>query len=493
MVRTLQKKFIFAAMLTVSILLLALVGAINILHCISLYGQQKRMLEMLSEADGDPGSFFFREEEPGALTDMQADPPDGPQAEGKDDRTDDLPQSPGEAGGKEDPSIPEDRRELFPGGLFGRRFSMDDALSKRFFAVWLDEEGEILRLDTSRIYAVTEESAREMAQEILASGKMTGHRSGFRFLLRECRSDGTAVSEAAKILVVMDISADTTEIVSVLGISVLIAALSWIAMLLPVRALSRRAIAPTALSIERQKQFVTDAGHELKTPLAIIQANTEALELYNGENKWTRNIRTQTVRLSGLMQNLLTLSRMDENALRLEKKPFALDMLAAEAWESFAESAGARDITVDFSGVLPFHEPAPDGPEPVLAFADRETIAQLLSILFDNAVKYTPRGGEIKVRLSSESDAVQLEQSNTIVSDEENGGGKDTVAVMDPERLFERFYRTDADRSRKKGGYGIGLSAARAIADANGGTIRARTEGGRIVFTLRLNKPPITS
>ena len=103
-----------------------------------------------------------------------------------------------------------------------------------------------------------------------------------------CSFDGVGLhsGKAGEILVVMDISADTTEIVSVLGISVLIAALSWIAMILPVRALSRRAIAPTALSIERQKQFVTDAGHELKTPLAIIQANTEALELYNGENKW---------------------------------------------------------------------------------------------------------------------------------------------------------------------------------------------------------------
>ena len=243
---------------------------------------------------------------------------------------------------------------------------------------------------------------------------------------------------------------------------------------MPVNALAARAIAPTALSIERQKQFVTNAGHELKTPLAIIQANTDALELYNGESKWTRNIRAQTVRLNGLMQNLLTLSRMDEDSLKLEKEVFAVDPLIQEVWDNFAEPAAGRKISVRIM---------PDDSGEQSVCANRESLAQLLSILFDNAVKYTPRGGEIEVRTCAEAEEVRIIQSNTLSAE-----GKTAVIPEDADRLFERFYRADSDRSRKKGGYGIGLSAARAIAGANGGKISASAENGRIVFTLTLKK-----
>ena len=164
----------------------------------------------------------------------------------------------------------------------------------------------------------------------------------------------------------------------ILAISVLIAALCWAAMLLPVNALSRRAIAPTAMSIERQKEFVTNAGHELKTPLAIIQANTDALELHAGESKWTRNIRAQTVRLNVLMQNLLTLSRMDENSLILEKKPFAINPLLGEVWEDFAEPAAGKKLSVQILA-------EEDMDLKVLANQGQHRAA--LSILFDNAVK----------------------------------------------------------------------------------------------------------
>ena len=174
------------------------------------------------------------------------------------------------------------------------------------------------------------------------------------------------------------------------------------------------------------------------------------------------------------MQNLLTLSRMDENSLNLEKKVFALYPLAGEVWENFAEPASGRNLSFRI-----IYEEKEDA----RVLANRESIAQLLSILFDNAVKYTPRGGEIEVRICSAADSVRLIQSNTV--SETDGAGK---IAEDPDRLFERFYRTDADRSRKKGGYGIGLSAARAIAGANSGTISAEIENGRIVFTVILKK-----
>ena len=112
------------------------------------------------------------------------------------------------------------------------------------------------------------------------------------------------------------------------------------------------------------------------------------------------------------------------------------------------------------------------------AVANRESIARLLSILFDNAVKYTPSGGRIEVTVSGDSGKIRLIQSNTIDAESE--------MPENPDRLFERFYRADQDRSRKKGGFGIGLSAARAIAEANRGSIRAGTGNGQISFIVVL-------
>lgn len=423
-------------MLAVTILLATLVGAINILYCYSVMTRENNMLEMLCETDGQP---------------------DGPRGlHGREHRTD-MRESDQAPGGEHD--------EM--NKLIGHGLSMDEALSARFFAVWFDEDGVIVAKDTSRIYAVTAEEASVIAQDILSMGKSSGVYQDFRYMIREKDS-------SQEILVAMDISRDREDMIRILGISALIAAICWIIMLLPVYALAKRAIAPTAMSIERQKQFVTNAGHELKTPLAIIQANTEALELYTGESKWTRNIRAQTIRLSGLMQNLLTLSRMDEDSLNLEKKAFALYPLAGEVWENFAEPAAGRSLSFEI-----IHEEK----DKAKVLANRESIAQLLSILFDNAVKYTPRGGKIEVQICSASDHVRLIQSNTFSGTE----GAEEIAE-DPNRLFERFYRTDSDRSRKKGGYGIGLSAARAIAGANSGTISAKIEEGRILFTVILKK-----
>ena len=470
MVKTLKRKFIFASMLAVTILLVTLVGAINILYCYSVYRQEKTRLELFCETDGMP---------------------EGPSEPGdplRDNRSNQL--------------LMKNKQK----DIFRRHMTMDEALSTRFFTVWFDESGEIILTDTSRIYAVTDEGARQMAQEMRSQGKNTGLYQGFRYLFTDKKSsssdtsqeeaqpepgreDGAAadsvfsgelqtqqaqIRQAAGVLVAMDISADRKNMLRILGISALIAVLCWLIMLLPVNALAARAIAPTALSIERQKQFVTNAGHELKTPLAIIQANTDALELYNGESKWTRNIRAQTVRLNGLMQNLLTLSRMDEDSLKLEKEVFAVDPLIQEVWDNFAEPAAGRKISVRIM---------PDDSGEQSVCANRESLAQLLSILFDNAVKYTPRGGEIEVRTCAEAEEVRIIQSNTLSAE-----GKTAVIPEDADRLFERFYRADSDRSRKKGGYGIGLSAARAIAGANGGKISASAENGRIVFTLTLKK-----
>lgn len=154
--------------------------------------------------------------------------------------------------------------------------------------------------------------------------------------------------------------------------------------------------------MERQRRFVTNAGHEIKTPLAIIQANVEAMELYNGENKWSRNIREQTVRLAGLMQNLLALARMDEGAAQPHPTELRLDELVERALEGYAEAMEQRGLRLQAQL------------EPGLRVrADRTQLEQLVSLLLDNAVKHADQGGQILVELSKGEGGALLRLENS--------------------------------------------------------------------------------
>lgn len=235
-------------------------------------------------------------------------------------------------------------------------------------------------------------------------------------------------------------------------------------MLLLVVGLSKRAIRPIAVNMEKQKQFVTDAGHEIKTPLAIILANTDAMELHNGESKWSRNIRTQTERLSGLMKNLLTLSRMDEGNVMTAMTELDISGLVREAADTFKEPAALKHIQIitSIKGDLKLH-------------ANREQMVQLVSVLLDNAVKYSPENDSIELVLDGSQREIVLKCRNACHA----------LPEVPADRLFDRFYRGDTARTQKSGGYGIGLSVARAIVEAHKGTIKAVYEKeDHITFTV---------
>ena len=255
------------------------------------------------------------------------------------------------------------------------------------------------------------------------------------------------------------------RVLSMLVLSAAGVALCWLGMLALVVVLSRRAIAPVAESIQKQKEFVTNAGHELKTPLAIIRANTEAMELRQGESKWSRNIKDQIVRLNGLMENLLLLARMDETAEPPPAERVDLTALAEESICGFREGAALRGIRLE--GDL----------QPNVAVRSNPGhMSQLLSVLLDNGVKYTEPNGHIGVTLARAGTHALLQVRNSPANLPE-----------DPAQLFDRFYRGDPARTQTTGGYGIGLSAARAMVEAWQGTIRAGMEGeDTVVFTVSL-------
>lgn len=398
----LQRKFIRTAMVAVTALLVVLLGTINIANWWQVEVQTDRML-----------SFLLQEELP----------PEG--------------------------MLPRD-----PGG-FLPPLNADTRGAARFFQVFYDQAGQVVWVDVGQIATVSEEEALDYAQR--CQGQQEGSIDRFRFR-RAATQDGQG-----EVLLFLDTSSSRRSILTVLALSGGVGLLCWLGSFLLVVLLSRRAIAPVVRGMEKQRQFVTNAGHEIKTPLAIIQVNTEALELHQGESKWTRNIRAQTARLTGLMENLLTLARMDEARLP-PAQPVDLSGTARESVQAFQEAAGARRLTL--TGQI-----APD----IILQTSREHMVQLLSVLLDNGVKYTEEGGSIRLTLAREGNTVRLQVRN----------GPTQVPEGDLSRLFDRFCRGDPARSQKTGGYGIGLSAAQAIVQAWQGTIGVQAEGeDTLVFTV---------
>ena len=252
----------------------------------------------------------------------------------------------------------------------------------------------------------------------------------------------------------------------VLSISSAIAFFCWLATLLFVILLSGRAVRPILAGMEKQKQFITNAGHELKTPLAIIQSNNDASALIHGETKYSRNIRAQTQRLNVLMSNLLTLAKLDEET-KLPTNTVDLSELICGMLSGYDDMACEKQITLS-AEIQPR----------VLMQVHRDTFAQMISVLLDNAVKYTPEGGTILFSIKSEAGHVWILEENDC----------ELPHNPDPERLFDRFYRSDSARTQSSpsSGYGIGLSAARAIAETFGGKLRAEySKPGKIRFTAQ--------
>ncbi len=409
MIKTLQKKFIYTAMAAVTVLLLLLAGGIILVNSCIHIRQSQRQLNMLADTE--------------LLKLKQAGPADLPE------RFLDVPKD----------------RGFGKGSLFNPPIDKDTAMSLRFFTVYIGSSGQVIRKDTSRISSVSGDEAEEYARKALQKGRTGGYLDRFWYRMEL----SGLYEEAGSFFVFLDASGQLRQILTVAAVSAGIAVLCWLFMLLLVVFLSRRAIRPIADNILKQKQFVTDAGHEIKTPLAIIQANIDAMELINGENKWSRNIRSQSLRL---MQDLLMLARMDEAGQMLQMEAVSLSELAEESLHPFYELAAAKSVRL-----------IPEIQTGIRIDANREYIRRLLSILLDNAVKYSPDGTAVLVTVSQKDRAAVLRMENFC----------EKPPKADAGRLFDRFYRGDSARTQKTGGYGIGLSAASAIVAAHKGEIFA--------------------
>lgn len=314
--------------------------------------------------------------------------------------------------------------------------------STRHFTIVFDGNGNTAKIYTDSIYSITDELAVEYAREVLSKNQERGWFSNYRYKVYDtAKGRGVVFVDGS-----MNRSAFIQSMVITGIVLVGCAALVLVLILL----LSKRAVKPIAESYEKQKQFITDANHELKTPLTLILANVDIAEGELGKSEWLEDIRSEGHRMTGLVNQLVALSRMDEERQFLSFTDVSLDNMVSETvaeFEPLAVSRGKK-LTADIE-------------RNIVCRSDEAMLRQLVGILMDNAIKYCDYGGEI---------AVNLHRGRHIILTVEN-----TYAAIDEvelSRLFDRFYRSDKARTFK-GGYGIGLSMAKAIVDKHRGEITA--------------------
>ena len=428
MIKRLRRRFVLIAAVSVLVVELLVVGLINVTNIGEINGREKQLMKILCDNEGEFPEF-------------------GKPRDQKPDMAGEFP--------------PRDEN-MGRFGELGFRVNEETRYQTRYFYVLCDDNSVPVVINTVHIAAVTSEKAVGYEEEAFRSGKDSGFIDNYRFAVKETQN--------GRLYIFLDCRDDIQTKQTFMLISAAISLGSWILVCLLMIVCSKYAVKPFVENYEKQRMFVTDAGHEIKTPLAIIQANTEVIEMISGESEWTESIKNQIGRLNGLIADLLKLSRMDEVSTTPVFAEFDLSEAFIDIAQPFKTPAENKGLSFEV-----------DAQEEIRMNGDEASIRQLVSVLTENAVKYCDKDGKINVSLSKTGSG-----RHAIIKCENDCA----EPPEEPDRLFDRFYRADSSRSRSdgesKGGYGIGLSVAKATVEAHKGRISCKTEGNKIIFTVRL-------
>ena len=351
-----------------------------------------------------------------------------------------------------------DRAAVHAGHFEG--MTAESPFDTRYFTVTL-VDGQVVDVNTARIAAVGAKRAARIATELDSKGLTSGFSGNYRY---------TVAAQGEKTTYVfVDCSRELASFHSFLSASVAISCIGWLAVLAIVTVASGAVIRPMVESYSKQKRFITDASHEIKMPLAVIDAANEVQEIESGESEWTQSIHEQVARLTALTERLIFLARMDEGSAGFTMTSIDLSEAvdkAAAPFKSVAVSRGKWLSTSIASGVR--------------AHADAAAVAQVVELLLDNATRYASEDTVIELSLRAVSHSKGKGAAELVVSN-----AVDELLEGDLDRLFDRFYRADVSRSSKTGGSGVGLSVVRAIAEAHGGSATVSGHDHQIIFTVR--------
>lgn len=327
--------------------------------------------------------------------------------------------------------------------------------STRFFSVWLDDQKQIVNTNMDSVSTITEQDVEDYTDKVLKRGKERGWIGDYRYRIMDTENGTTVV------FVNGNTYNNTSNRLLFTALLVLLGSASLILILTVV--VSKRAVRPVAESYEKQRQFITDANHELKTPLTLILSNLDIVESELGKNEWLDDIRSEGERMGLLINQLVTLSRMDESTDSVMREEFNLSSAVADTVSEFESLAEERSHTLT-SSISPS----------VYYYGDESLIRRLTAILLDNAIKYCDAGGNIQLSLTCRRHQV-LTVENTYQD----------VDKLELNRLFDRFYRADKARTFS-GSFGIGLSIAQSIVKSHKGSIAAYRKCGIIGFRVEL-------
>mgnify|MGYP001743898383 FL=1 len=389
MFKQLQKSFVKSAMLSFTAVLLVVLVAVNVVNYRQTVNQVDRLGTMLVHNDG---TF-----------------PDAPE------------------GGMAPKEHPE---HGMPKGI---EFRKDDQMATRYAVVRV-ANGTVQSVDRTHLVSLDEEALKELGLRIAQGTSTKGWEGSLRYQV--------AKTDAGTMVVLVDANKETQQVSRLMMVTGAVFILCLAVVYVLVRIASKRAIRPFVENVERQQQFIANASHEIKTPLAVLSANTDLLAMMGTEAKFVDSNKRQIKRLNSLVEQMLILSRYDEGEAAATKEEVDLVAVTKAIVEEILPVLNEKGLRLEFTGEAQ-----------TIVTTNKSAMTELIRILLDNAMKYTV--GEPVI-------TVEAKRNQLAIGNETEPMTKEQVS-----QIFDRFYRVDSSRNRTTGGSGLGLSIAQKIAETN--------------------------
>ena len=389
MFKQLQKSFVKSAMLSFTAVLLVVLVAVNVVNYRQTVNQVDRLGTMLVNNDG---TF-----------------PDAPE------------------GGMAPKEHPE---HGMPKGI---EFRKDDQMATRYAVVRV-ANGTVQSIDRTHLVSLDEEALKELGLRIAQGTSTKGWEGSLRYQV--------AKTDAGTMVVLVDANKETQQVSRLMMVTGAVFILCLAVVYVLVRIASKRAIRPFVENVERQQQFIANASHEIKTPLAVLSANTDLLAMMGTEAKFVDSNKRQIKRLNSLVEQMLILSRYDEGEAAATKEEVDLVAVTKAIVEEILPVLNEKGLRLEFTGEAQ-----------TIVTTNKSAMTELIRILLDNAMKYTV--GEPVI-------TVEAKRNQLAIGNETEPMTKEQVS-----QIFDRFYRVDSSRNRTTGGSGLGLSIAQKIAETN--------------------------